>query len=255
MVGHTFLATLGKKRLRPGGKLATNFLIKNSNLNNETKILEVACNQGTSAIGLLKKYKELTITACDIDKEVLKKALLNAKNNGVENRISFLEGDATNLPFADNSFDVIINEAMLTMLPISKKEKAISEYFRVLKPGGLLLTQDVYLKTDDLDKQKEIIADLSRMLYIHTNPLTKNNWEQLFKKNGFDIYKNLTGKMSLLNPVGLIRDEGFIDSIKLIRNGLKKANKKRFTEMYKTFKKHNKNIGFLASIVKKPKKD
>jgi methyltransferase len=46
-----------------------------------------------------------------------------------------MQGNAMKLPFDDNSFDIVINEAMLTMLPQISKEKAISEYFRVLKPG------------------------------------------------------------------------------------------------------------------------
>lgn len=45
--------------------------------------------------------------------------------------------NAMKLPFADNSFDIVINEAMLTMLPIEAK-KAITEYWRVLKPSGFL---------------------------------------------------------------------------------------------------------------------
>ncbi len=252
MVGHTFLATLGKKRLRPGGVKGTNFLINNSNINKHSKILEVACNQGTSAINLLKQFKDIKITACDIDPEVLEKAVFNSNKNGVKERVEFLVADATNLPFSDNSFDIIINEAMLTMLPIAKKEKAVSEYFRVLKPGGLLLTHDVYLKTEDLKIQKEVIADLSRQLLLHTNPLTKDNWENLFIKEGFIIYKNLTGKMSLLNPIGLIKDEGFFDAIKLLKRGLSKPNKKRFKGMFNVFKKHKRNIGFIANISQKP---
>ncbi|MBW4080888.1 class I SAM-dependent methyltransferase [Paenibacillus sp. S150] len=37
------------------------------------------------------------------------------------------------LPFDDNSFDAVLNESMLTMLNQSAKEKAVAEYFRVLK--------------------------------------------------------------------------------------------------------------------------
>ncbi len=54
-------------------------------------------------------------------------------------------GDATDLPFEDNTFDVVLNEAMLTMLNHENKEKAIKEYYRVLKPNGILLTHDVLL--------------------------------------------------------------------------------------------------------------
>lgn len=67
-----------------------------------------------------------------------------SKNN-LQEKLTLIHGDATALPFEDNSFDVIINEAMLTMLVGDRKDKALKEYFRVLKPGGRVVTQDVFL--------------------------------------------------------------------------------------------------------------
>ena len=42
---------------------------------------------------------------------------------------------------------------MLTMLPMKAKQQAVAEYFRVLKPGGILLTQDVAVMNDDKEKK------------------------------------------------------------------------------------------------------
>ena len=53
-VGHNFLARLGKTRLRPGGKLATDWLIANADFNANKKVLEVACNMCTTAIQIVK---------------------------------------------------------------------------------------------------------------------------------------------------------------------------------------------------------
>ena len=55
-VGHNFLARLGKTRLRPGGKKATDWLIANGDFHQDKKVLEVACNMGTTAIGLAKQF-------------------------------------------------------------------------------------------------------------------------------------------------------------------------------------------------------
>ena len=62
--GHKFLAKLGKKRLRPGGKLATDWLIEQGQFSSDKKVLEVACNMGTTTIELAKKYG-CQITAFD----------------------------------------------------------------------------------------------------------------------------------------------------------------------------------------------
>ena len=82
----------------------------------------------------------------------------------MENRAKAICGNAFDLPFGDESFDVVINEAMLTMLLGEQKEKALREYYRVLKPGGIVLTQDVVLITDNLDRAKELRVGLSRAI-------------------------------------------------------------------------------------------
>ena len=125
-VGHNFLARLGKTRLRPGGKVATDWLIANGDVNKDKKVLEVACNRGTTAIQLAKEYG-CHITGIDLDEEALEKARANIKENSVEELVQVQRANATKLPFEDNSFDIVINEAMLTMLPIEAKEKGIRE--------------------------------------------------------------------------------------------------------------------------------
>ncbi len=219
-VGHNFLARLGKTRLRPGGKLATDWLIENGGFNKDKKVLEVACNMGTTSIQLAKTYG-CEITGIDLDEDALYKARNNIAENNVQNLVNVMRGNATKLPFEDNSFDIVINEAMLTMLPIAAKEKAISEYFRVLKPNGILLTHDVMLNTDD---SEAIIAELRNAINITVTPLTKDNWENTFKNCGFKQVNSFYGDMTLLSPKGLIYDEGLLGALKIIRNALKKEN-------------------------------
>ena len=137
-VGHNFLARLGKTRLRPGGRKATEWLIASGDFNKEKKVLEVACNMCTTAIGLAKQYG-CQIEGVDLDEHALEKAQANIEANGLQEKIHVQRANAMKLPFEDESFDIVINEAMLTMLPVEAKKKAIAEYFRVLKPNGYCL--------------------------------------------------------------------------------------------------------------------
>ncbi len=241
-VGHNFLARLGKTRLRPGGKVATDWLIANGDFNKEKKVLEVACNMGTTAIQLAKEYS-CHITGIDLDEEALEKARANIKENNVEELVQVQRANATKLPFEDNSFDIVINEAMLTMLPIEAKEKAIREYLRVLKPNGLLLTHDVMLNTDDAEG---VIADLRDAIHITVTPLKKEGWKELFHRCGFRNVDTYSGEMSLLSPKGLITDEGVLGAMKIISNALKPENRETFTKMFKTFNDPEKKMGFIA---------
>lgn len=137
--GHTFLAKLGKTRLRPGGKEATDWLIQQGAFSQDKQVLEVACNMCTTSIYLAHTYG-CHIQGVDINKKALEKAQENISAAGLESYIQVQQANAVKLPFDDNQFDIVLNEAMLTMLPIAIKEKALREYYRVLKPGDLVNT-------------------------------------------------------------------------------------------------------------------
>ena len=72
--GHTFLASLGKTRLRPGGVEATEWLFSQSQLTPGSQVLEVACNMATTAIELVQRYG-CTVYAIDMDKTALSNAI------------------------------------------------------------------------------------------------------------------------------------------------------------------------------------
>lgn len=106
--GHKFLAKLGKKRLRPGGKLATDWLIEQGQFSSDKKVLEVACNMGTTTIELAKKYG-CQITAVDLDTKALEQAHLAVAKAGVEEFVTFEKANAMKLPYEDDTFDIVIN--------------------------------------------------------------------------------------------------------------------------------------------------
>ncbi len=242
LAGHTLLADLGKKRLRPGGKIATNWLFEKIDLNDK-KMLEVACNMGTTSIELALK-NDVEIDAIDLDPIALTKAVQSAKKLKLEHKINFMQANALKLPFDHNTYDCVLNEAMLTMLSNTNKEKAIQNYYDVLKPGGMLLTHDVCLLTDDITLQKQIIKDLSRAIHVHVEPKTVKEWEKSFSK--FSSVQSFHGYMTLMNIKGMVDDEGLFNTLSIVRKGLFGKHKKQFKHMFKVFKKYKKHLGFIA---------
>ena len=91
-VGHTFLARLGKTRLRPGGKQATDRLLAQGNITQQTKVLEVACNRGTTMLELARKY-DCQVIGIDLDTKVVAKAKENIKRYGLEEKLSVQQGN------------------------------------------------------------------------------------------------------------------------------------------------------------------
>ena len=241
-VGHNFLARLGKTRLRPGGRKATEWLIASGDFNKDKKILEVACNMCTTAIGLAQKFG-CKIQGVDLDEAALEKARANIAMHGLQDKIHVQRANAMVLPFEDESFDIVINEAMLTMLPVQAKMKAVAEYFRVLKPGGFLLTHDVMLTTED---SEAVLQQLREAINITVTPLTKQGWKNVFLDSGFRNVETYNGDMTLLSPSGMIYDEGVLGTLKIIKNALKAENRSTFKKMFNVFNDPQKKLNFIA---------
>jgi len=78
------------------------------------KVLDIGTGSGRLAIELAKvKGCHFDIVALDISENMIKKARENARRSGVENKIRFLVSTAAALPFADNTFDLVISYASL----------------------------------------------------------------------------------------------------------------------------------------------
>ncbi|EMB9089450.1 MULTISPECIES: class I SAM-dependent methyltransferase [Klebsiella] len=242
--GHTFLASLGKTRLRPGGIEATEWLFQQAGFTADSKVLEVACNMGTTSIELAQRFR-CSVYAIDMDKDSLAKARQNIVREGVDHRVIVMEANAARLPFADATFDMVINEAMLTMYADKAKEKLVAEYFRVLKPGGRLLTHDIMYTQDALGEDAR--RQLQGVVKSHVSPLSAAAWQTLFQRTGFDAVSIHHGPMSLMSPRGLMKDEGFKQALKIVGNGLlKRENRPRFLSMLRFFQRHKRHLNFIA---------
>lgn len=242
ILGHEFLRKLGKKRLRPGGIEATNFLLNHIDFKKELKILEVACNNGLNLSILSSKYPSCKFYGVDLDDKMIQEA----KKRNLSN-VEFIRANAAKLPFEDDSIDCILNEAMLTMLPNTVKERVLSEYKRVLKKGGILLTHDIAI----IDNEDKVVEKLSNAVNISVSPMIIENWTKILNNNGFNIVEQKIGKLTLLNPLGLIKDEGLLTTIKIVFNGLKKENRDQFLNMKKTFTKLKNDMNYIAIVSKK----
>lgn len=247
--GHTFLASLGKTRLRPGGVEATEWLFSQSNLTADSIVLEVACNMGTTSIELAQRFG-CTIYAIDMDKNALTKARQNVAAAGLQDKIQVLDANATKLPFADEAFDVVINEAMLTMYVDKAKSRLINEYYRVLKPGGHLLTHDIMFTHEHLEAVRQ--TQLEDVVKSNVSPMTRTAWKALFVANGFQSVNTHHGEMSLMSPSGLIRDEGLTGTAKILFNGLRtRENRTRFLGMFRFFRRHRHQLNYIACSSRK----
>jgi ubiquinone/menaquinone biosynthesis C-methylase UbiE len=102
------------------------------------KVLEIAPGPGYFCIELAK-LGNYQITGLDISKSFVEIARKNAAAAGL--KIDFREGNASAMPFKENSFDFTFCQAAFKNF--SEPVKAIAEMYRVLRPGGISVIADL----------------------------------------------------------------------------------------------------------------
>ncbi len=103
--------------------------------------LDLCTGTGWIAIGVAQANPLATIVAVDLSPTMLKVARANALVAGVADRISFIQGDATDLPFPDGAFDAVFSHNAMHHLPLPAE--LIREMARVSSPGAALVVRDL----------------------------------------------------------------------------------------------------------------
>lgn len=114
-------------------------------------VLEVAPGPGYFCIELAK-LGTFQITGLDISKSFVEIARKNTEEAGL--KIDFREGNASAMPFQDNTFDVTFCQAAFKNF--SEPVKAITEMYRVLKPGGVAVILDMRRDASAEDIEREV---------------------------------------------------------------------------------------------------
>lgn len=109
--------------------------------NNYKRGLELGCGRGTMSM-YLNKYEKMDVAMIDISKDALDIARKNFEI--IDGQGEFVCASSDDLPFEDQSFDVVYSIGLLEHLPDYKK--TMLEAHRVLKPGGMMISLNIPAK-------------------------------------------------------------------------------------------------------------
>ncbi len=138
-----YSSKIGKIRVRDR-------LLDTLELHGDEDVLDLGCGSGLMLLGAAARTPAGTATGIDLWRardqagSTRQQCLTNAERLGVSEQVRLIDGDMTDLPFPDGSFDLVLAcLAIHNLHPTARRENAIGEAIRVLRPGGQLAVIDI----------------------------------------------------------------------------------------------------------------
>ena len=172
------------------------WIYDNCSICRNMNILELGCGSGTFwTVNRDKLPPDINVTITDISEGMIRDAKRNITNSGLaQYNFSYNTTDCCNIPYPDNSFDIVIaNHVLFYCNPVTK---AVNEIHRVLKSGGRLICstyssrhmQEINQLVSDFDSRIVLSADKLYTIFGLDNgcQLLNDDFKQIEKK----IYKD-----------------------------------------------------------------
>lgn len=163
---------------RPDTEILVEEVIKIAKRINAKKILDLCTGSGAIAISLAKYIEDSQITAVDISDKAISVAKLNAKNNNVENQITFVESDLFK-QLSKEKYDIIVSNPPYIKKEIIKSlDKEVQNEPKIALDGGY----------DGLDFYRKIISNADEFLKFTGYVCLEIGYDQ--KEDVLELLKN-----------------------------------------------------------------
>ena len=156
-------------------------LLDDVDLAGDEEVLDIGCGRGLVTVLAARRVPDGSVAGIDIwrprDQSGNKRAAAeaNLEIEGVADRVEIVDADMIQLPFEDQSFDLVTAGLSIHNLALGKDRKtAIDEIVRVLRPGGHIVIVDVGPTmefADGLETAKLADVDRSQRLWAHYPPV------------------------------------------------------------------------------------
>ncbi len=166
------------EEIHVGGTAETDILAEKAGINAQTHVLDVCSALGGPARYLAQKFG-CTVSGLDATQRMHEEAIKRTAAAGLSDKIDYKLGNALDMPYRSNSFDVVWGQDAWCY--ITDKKRLIEECARVTRPGGLVAFTD----------------------WLQTGPMDKEEWQPLLSFMVFPYLETLDGYADLAQSAGL----------------------------------------------------
>ena len=243
-----FLSLLQISFRLPGSKKTITKLIQNTFITQDSFVLEIGSHLGSNAREIAR-LTNCKVVGMDINERYVALANKITARDPIAFTVKFIQGDARNIPFQDNTFDVVLLGGLIGT--VSDVHDVIAESFRVVKPWGFVVIIQAYYTTTP---PQNLLKELGQILDIPMKPWPREKYIKLFVDAGFEVFN--TEEIS----VEMVSREDIEDYFEIIRTRLSrrypedviKAIEKRWNELISLFSKLRDYTKLMLGIFRKP---
>lgn len=243
---YDFMAYLGKTVINPGGSRGRDQVLETLNPRPGTRLLEIGCGTGHAACHIARRYR-CHVTAIDISLSMIDTARQVVQDRQLEQQVDCRVGDILHLPFADDTFDYVICQAVLMFVD---KPRALAEIRRVLRPRGGFAGLEFSWRREPTDAVRDDTYRICgcRTLEFHN----ASGWTRQLLQGGLHYVESGEKPFTMLSIPGFLRDEGLANSLRIFGRVLRRGSSiRRMAQIWGHF---SRNIDYFSYVVLSGKK-
>jgi SAM-dependent methyltransferase len=243
---YVFMAVVGKRVIHPGGRAATEQLLRRAAISPNDHVLDVGCGVATTAVTVASRFGA-SVTAVDISPVMLERARAAVREAGLESQVAVQEGDILSLPFSDDSFDVIIAEAVTMFVD---RARAARELVRVGRPGARVLATEFMWRRPPSEEAREVfLGQVCPGLKFDT----VEDWKRIYADAGLTDLQVDEGPFEMMTPKGFVADEGVARTLTVIgRVVARPAYMKKMMWLMPRMRRAVPYLGYIVVAGRKP---
>ena len=166
---------------------AAKYVIEFADIRNGETILEVACGTGVVFEQIVRRNSNGKNIGVDLSPDMLEKARTRLKNRKFVN-YELIEADALKLDIENDSFDLVINNFMIDLMPVDTFDKLAEEFYRLTKPNGKVVISTFSYGKKKINRIWLLVAKKFPDLLTGCRPVS---FKENLVKAGFRIEKHL----------------------------------------------------------------
>jgi len=242
------LERLGRRVLRPGGRVATGRLLDGLGIGGDDDVVELAAGVGATAAEVLARGPR-SYTAVEPEERFVPR-LVRAAGEGTMRHVP---ASARETGLDDGCADVVIGEAILTMQGDEARRAIVREAARLLRPGGRYGIHELATLVDDPAGVRAVQRDLSQVVRVAARPVPVDDWCAVLRDAGLEVVEVERFPLRLLTLRGLVDDEGVRGAMRVLGRVVRwPAARRRVRRARRVHREHRASLAAVVVIARRP---